>query len=853
MGFFSFRWVARLFETLEKIFNAPYKPTLGKFDDRYYRRGYGSPPPVNGGIPRDSGRSADIPFQTYDGSSGSTHQSRYTDGANGMGYGFAVELFERSSPADLDSYFSGLHARVGRGVYFCRICGYSVKVDRFLKRFYSEASKTGSVIEGRLPEPDENTRADLVRTLGYGFVKEPRFIAHSLTRWLPQTDGRQRSALAAAMYDTLMYLSAQGMTDAAVKNCYIIYMCKLKHSFGRLCPKLGESLPPKILYDGNITIHDLLLMHTLSRAGCDVLLVEYSGDENYMRADPNSEFSELVIDPSMTKFPRGYGIDDMRTVTPESAQMPERETSKKRRRDSSAVPAAATNSWITGYELDDLIVPAGKRGKDDKLFYNIFMRVNGVWDKAAYLNELYLARLELLGRDIRPVIAEFGIPLPNNAEISELGIGSYSDSEDLIADMAAKLGFEDAPGLRRLMTDSFMRIMHGESDRLGGDLSKLTDMAVYMLCWFGRYSGDLLSGWEYGENGCFILLGGCKNMTEAAFLRFLAGLPIDVIILVPDLEQKCCLTDERLHEQNNPDSFRLGSYPIEASQMNMGTAAFYAERELDDILYKGTGLYRNKQHQKANAVILKTMYEEIRILWSNEPKYRQNFSATDDTVNIPVVFSKISGVKDGDVDAYWAQIQELVTDDTILVSFPPLTEQGSLNGLWSDDPCLLKNGRLQRELIKDHRGFKYGFVRDAMIEHMFDKLQLLLDSRIIKGTFTSGAERTIVSAALNLDEYILRKLQSFDFTKTNPKLLYIHTGKQAVTLEDAAVAAYLSLLGCDVVFFVPTGYQSVERHFSIDIMEEHQIGQYLYDLSVPDLRKYAPKKTKRSRFFEKGK
>ena len=46
--------------------------------------------------------------------------------------------------------------------------------------------------------------------------------------------------------------------------------------------------------------------------------------------------------------------------------------------------------------------------------------------------------------------------------------------------------------------------------------------------------------------------------------------------------------------------------------------------------------------------------------------------------------------------------------------------------------------------------------------------------------------------------------------------------------------AYLNLIGFDVVFFVPTGYQSVEGHYNGQIMEEHQIGEYMYDLQVPD-------------------
>ena len=64
------------------------------------------------------------------------------------------------------------------------------------------------------------------------------------------------------------------------------------------------------------------------------------------------------------------------------------------------------------------------------------------------------------------------------------------------------------------------------------------------------------------------------------------------------------------------------------------------------IMYQDSGIYRNQQYGKANAVMLRTMYEEIAILWDQEVKYRQNFSVTDSVVNIPVIFAKVSGVKD---------------------------------------------------------------------------------------------------------------------------------------------------------------------------------------------------------------
>ena len=121
-----------------------------------------------------------------------------------------------------------------------------------------------------------------------------------------------------------------------------------------------------------------------------------------------------------------------------------------------------------------------------------------------------------------------------------------------------------------------------------------------------------------------------------------------------------------------------------------------------------------------------------------------------------------------------------------------------------------------------------------MQEYILDKLQLLIEQKVIKGTFENGTEYTVISVVLNLETNILRLIQKFDFTKKNPKLIYIITGETGLSLEDSIIVSFLNLIGFDILFFVPTGYQCIEKYFNDLAIEEHQIGEYQYDLSVPD-------------------
>ena len=65
-------------------------------------------------------------------------------------------------------------------------------------------------------------------------------------------------------------------------------------------------------------------------------------------------------------------------------------------------------------------------------------------------------------------------------------------------------------------------------------------------------------------------------------------------------------------------------------------------------------------------------------------------------------------------------------------------------------------------------------------------------------------------------------------------------GEKIISLEDSILAAFLNLAGFDVAFFVPTGNQNIEKHFNKRLMEEHQIGEYVYDLQVPNMALVPP-------------
>lgn len=738
-------------------------------------------------------------------------------------------MFQLGRIEKLHDYFSACSRRREQAVFFYRVAGYSGEVAAFLTQYDQAARTNGVVIEGRIPNPDPKQLDYLAEMMGSDFQLDAGFLTQKLTRWLPRLTGAQREAVVTAMTATLQDLQAHGKNENMLRNAYIKYMCWLYYKFERILGRLGGDELPKILYDGTVSSYELQLLVILARAGADIVLLERAGDAGYLRCDPTSQYARLYQAPGLTPFPADFSLRQLREQGRQQAE-------RQKLYGAPAGIAPCTNAWMKTPDGKEILTAVRARGDDPKLFYNAFVVQYGVEDKLLFPSDM-VAFYQQLKREGRKVCLENGrLPPPTPEEIAAVRRRNHQTAEQLAADLAANLQYPNNQQLQTLMRQAFLDVVLEEDKTVGGNLNRLLNKAVYLVAWMKRYQKDLFQNWQAPEVGVFILFGACSGDNEALFLRLLAKLPVDVLVLLPDLNAPCVLQDPALLDLHKEHSLPMTDFPVEPSQMRVRTAAYQAEREMDSILYQNTGLYRAKQHQKAEAVTLQTMYEEIGLLWDQELKYRPGFAAEGDTVTVPVLLEKICGIKDGPILPYWLEIKKLVTPETTLVTKLPWQTGLEANPMKPYATQFLRQGRLQREKIKQHKDYPYGILRPEIQDYLLDKLQVLLDEKLIAGTYQNGTEYTIVSTILGLPKDLLRRIQNFDFTKKNPKLIIISTTEETLSLEDSILVAFLNLVGFDILFFVPTGYQSIEKYFQKPFANEHQLGPYRYDLQVPDFR-----------------
>ncbi len=754
-------------------------------------------------------------------------------------------VFGRIKANKLSDIFKTLESRNVQGIYFCRINGYNNEVAEFIRKYYETAVKEGVVIEGGIPNPDEKGIMYYNETMGTRFFMDKVFIVESLKRWLPRMNQNQRDSVGSAIYNELDGMRKKGKNDNILKNAYIKIMCGLYYKFERITNKLGMSNVPKILYEGYVNNYELMLLSVLANAGCDVVLLQYNGDAQYLKTDKNGEKSDNYMGVGLKPFPQGFSLKSVRDEI-------QKNVNRQRLYGTKPDIENCTNAWIDGKGLADVLTPVERRGTDGRFFYNCFVRISGVEDKTYYVNELFQFYTQFKESKRNLVIVDDEIPKPSPDEVARVNKGNYNTVDSMLMDLAKNFNKFPNVRLQKIIVKSFMDTMLSlESE---ANINKMKNKAVFLICWLNRYFSQLFSNSKITNVACFIYMGGCKDDNEALFLKFLARLPVDVLILRPNLSRECCLKDNLLYDIHFDSSLNMDKFPTDNTAIRVGTAAYHAERELDTLMYQDSGMYRDRQYNKAVSLTLETMYEEIDILWKEELKYRPNFSTMGDTVTMPVIFAKICGVKDNNVDSYWVTIKRLITEECYIVSNVPFINPRGENPMRVVATECLRNGKLQRQKIKAHPNYQYGFLQPETQDYILDKLQMLIDNNVIKGTFENGMEYNIVAVVLNMRRELLRLIQNFDFTKKNPKLIYLHMNENSVTIEDAILAAFLNLLGFDVVFFVPTGYQCVEQYYKKPILSEHQCGEYRYDLRLPDFRKISTKEhiPWHKRLFKRG-
>lgn len=220
-------------------------------------------------------------------------------------------MLEHKKIQNLSDYFVELNSRQDKGVYFYRINGYSEEIGEFIKKYYDVARRTGVVIEGKIPNPEEGNLSYYNEIMGMEFQMNIGFILMSLRKWLPRMNEFQRQNVADSIYDSLDSMRRSGKTENMLKNAYIKFMCWLYYKFERIVNQLGENnmYNKNILVSHKAAFSDSAYMNVLfsDKTGTitqgNLSLVEFiTGSGDIVNSIQSREFIEAITLNNLAKI-----------------------------------------------------------------------------------------------------------------------------------------------------------------------------------------------------------------------------------------------------------------------------------------------------------------------------------------------------------------------------------------------------------------------------------------------------------------------------------------------------------------------------------------------------------------------
>ncbi|MCI5668998.1 MAG: YceG family protein [Oscillospiraceae bacterium] len=716
---------------------------------------------------------------------------------------------------------------------FTRYIGYD-NADVFknmLIESYAAAKKNGLFFEGRIPMA---STTEISTAAGYAAadLSDERSVKSGLQSWLSS----QRLQYSAEVITPLL-TEAIKTCGANGKNTYFVLLCWLM--------KYLSIKPASLLYIGSGTLRELFFMLILSSCGVKVTYVSYGNDPDFEKFSHKDKVQ--TIDGAMSGVVQ---IDFAHIDLSKAAQLCEMRASAQQVEGI----VQRLNTTAAGI-FEDLMVDRRTRVvknggvyTEDGVIPVYCASLIGYDDEAVYNNMLLNFKEGFAKSKKQLIFIEKPLDNPNADEIKQLGSVNRSSVTTMIDELALKIKLNGDPVRTALAQTELRKLLNS---LYTGNPTVVFNYGSKFISWLYRCTQARKYAVQY-EDIPLILYYGDISQSELYFLHYMSRVGFDIIYITPNKLLLDITVDKNLDNRMQifqlPQTKDSGSYPTKAIKMKVNTVAYSAERELDTMLYSGdAGIFRDFQFLNSQTVTLRTTLEEIGILWKQEARFRQGFATSGNLVTVPNVFAKISGVKDGNVNAYWEEIRDRLTPETILRVKGEKPEQHGTPDL-SAYRSFYRNGQIDTERLKTSSLNKYSYLPDRIQDLLLFKLQEAVDSKFLK---LSGDDLmcAVMHFGMNLDKEFMKLLQSFDFTKQLPKLIWIDAVEQTFTLEECIQLVLCNLIGFDILIYTPTGYKNLETFVSSDAFEEHTLNDFQYNLEVPKFK--IPSETRNSGLFGK--
>lgn len=450
--------------------------------------------------------------------------------------------------------------------------------------------------------------------------------------------------------------------------------------------------------------------------------------------------------------------------------------------------------------------------------------------KANFSNMLYKLRNDLIGCPKLLIYMEHDIKPPSEEELAAFDGIDKTSGEAMLNGLCGMINIECDEVRTRLARETLPMFVKNADGVMFGT-------AVTLIVWLNRCVSSDMYKMNRTEIPVLMYYGNITPMA-VQFLHFMSRLGFDVLYICSNLSMLQTLKknnfEGRMQIFELARSGQVEPYPDKQVKAKLATTAYNASRELNNILYNNDTFFRDFQFSDMQSLTLKTTYEEIDVLWHQPSKYRTGFAAENDKVTIPTIFAKISGVKDGNLNAYWDGVKWKLSPYTrIIYKSPSYRKYGESNlGIYAP---YYAGDRILTDRLKNSQYNKYSYLSDSLQMLILNKMQEAIDSGFLKIP-VQELTPLVIYVGMNIDKEILRLLQKYDFTKDIPKLIILDVIEDTFSKVECIQLVLFNLLGFDIIVYTPTGYKNIETYVSEAAFETHIMNEFKYNVHIPKFR-----------------
>ncbi|WP_291564713.1 MULTISPECIES: YceG family protein [unclassified Clostridium] len=600
---------------------------------------------------------------------------------------------------------------------------------------------------------------------------------------------------------------------------------------------------PKVLYYGNIKKHEAYFLILLSLIGYDVLYINSDNDNIFSSIDYHNEFILTINNKNRV---------EVKEITLEHGT------------------DVSSDLYDEGKSPKVLLVKSKDIFKDifttlkaregylqNQVYPIYFERYIGIENENSdmYYNNLYKLDKKLKEEKYNYLKFENKIAVPSNEEATKyigkikkkINLLDIKDKNKVITEIISLniLPRSNKEEINLRIKASFIEILHLYLDvEENLNISKLQNFVMKLICWINRYSVTLHNNFNEEHNGKIIYYGEIKAH-EIYFLIYASLVGCDIVYISPREEDDSLYNildkQEKYTFLTKLDSFTpLENFPVIERTIIKETVAYRASKELEELLGTDVGYYKPRQLNESltKSVLLKTTYDEMKILWKETGKIRPHFKVENNIVYIPNIFAKINGTHE-DLEEYWRDFKELSSNsNTLTINTVPFTEiRYSRQDKYSIIYFLDRDGLLDFNKVQNSDLYKFKYLSDKLQNLILSKINELILLNPFNREMENEFKLNIIMTVLNISDNILKLIETFDYTSYIPKVIIYDNTKDFLSEEDIITLAYLNIIGMDIAVFTPTNYKNIEILLKENAFKSHNLPSVRLDLSMPNLEK----------------